>query len=145
MLQWERSTSVQPNEGNHLAKANMGLHGPKYIFLQTPKALQRPKFSPLLKPLGLLGPNFPTALNHSPCRGSRTSRSAASCRRRPPPRPLAGLRRWLRRPYPAEGSLSCAAAVAPRYAPDPSLDFWVLALVPSASSSKLPWLVWFGL
>lgn len=86
-------------------------------------------------PHGPLGPE----LHHtaSPCRGSRSSRSAASCRRRPPPRPLAGPRRWLRRLFPAGAASSYLGVVSPGYILDPLLDFSGFGFRPSLLNSEL--------
>jgi hypothetical protein len=53
------------------------------------------RFRYRLLPQNLYGPLGCKPLHRtvSLCSGSRSSRSSASCRRRPPPRPLAGLRR----------------------------------------------------
>ena len=82
-------------------------------------------------PQNLYGPLGRKPLHHtvSPCSGSRSSRSAACCRRRPPRRPLAGLRRSPRRLFPAEDQSCCPEAVAPEYIPDPLLDLAVLGSI----------------
>jgi hypothetical protein len=70
--------------------------------------------SKLSRPTGPEHLSSPLHRVASLCRESRSSRSAASCRRRPP---LDGLRRWSRRLFPARAPSSFLAEVALGYVP----------------------------